>query len=92
MASAKIENDPSRLRNDFKSDDAHLLPYDPVQKKRRNNNERGGTEISDVNVNDAQFSAFGTNPGIEKTDVHLHYHKLTDYDKLSKPQQDELHD
>ena len=41
MASAKIDNDMGGLRNNFKSAAAHLLNYDPVQKKQSNNNKRG---------------------------------------------------
>ena len=86
MAIVKIDNDTSNLQNDFELSAAHLLPYNTVQKKQRNNNKRGAAEILDVNGDDNQVSAFGTKPGIEKTGVYLHYHKLSDYEKLSKLQ------
>ena len=46
----------------------------------------------DDNGDDAQASAFDTKPCIGMTGVHLNYYKLPDYEKLLKPQQDELHD
>ena len=92
MESAKIDNDPSGLRNNFESATAHLLLYDPVQEKQISNNKHGAAEILYVNGENAQVYAFGTNPGIGKTGMHLRYHKLPDYKKLSNPQQGELRD
>ena len=49
-------------------------------------------EISDINSDDALVSTFGANPGIGDTGVHLCCYNLPGYEKLSKPQQDELHE
>ena len=90
MEGSKIDNISIRMQNNFESAAAHLLPYDPVQKKRKNNNKRGSAEISDVNGDYSQVSAFGTDPGIGNTGVCLRYHKLADYRKLLKPHKDKL--
>ena len=34
MASIKTDNGPEGMRNNFETTAAHLLPYDPVAKKR----------------------------------------------------------
>ena len=92
MTSANTDNDPSGMRNDFESAAAHLLSYDPAQNKRSNNNKRGAAEIPDFNGDDARVSAFGTKPSTGITGVNMCYQKLPNYEKLSKPQQDELLD
>ena len=49
MASIKIDTLPGGKREDFEAASTHLLPYDPVDKKRSMaNNKRGAGEISDV--------------------------------------------
>ncbi len=97
IASINISTDVNGLRNDFEASATHLLPYDPVQKKRADHagTKRGAAEISDVSGDDAAHvnanaSAFGAKKGIGKTGVHLRYHSPADYKMLSKEQQGEL--
>jgi len=37
-----------------------------------------------------EIAAFGTKPGIGRTGVHFRYYELSEYEKLSGPQKDEL--
>ena len=48
MASIKTDNGPEGMRNNFEATAAHLLPYDPVAKKRSNGQKRGSAQISSV--------------------------------------------
>ena len=48
MASIKTDNGPQGMGNDFEATAAHLLPYDPVAKKRSNGKKRNLTQISSV--------------------------------------------
>ena len=47
-ASIKTDNGPDSMRNNFEARAAHLLPYDPVAKKRSNGYKRSSTQISSV--------------------------------------------
>ena len=69
-----------------------MLLYYQIQKKQSNNNKCETTKISDVNGDNSQVSAFGKKPGIINTGVHVCYHNLTYYEKISKPHQDEIRD
>jgi hypothetical protein len=89
MASVKIDTAPGGKRADFEAASTHLLPYDPVAKKRSTaQNKRGAGEISDTMG--AEVSSFGAKEGIGKSGVHLRYHKPDEYDTLSREQKDEL--
>ena len=89
MASIKIATAPGGLREDFEGASTHLLPYDPVAKKRNTDNgKRGASEISDMVG--AEVSSFGAKEGIGKSGVHLRYHKPDEYEGLSRDQKDEL--
>ncbi len=94
MASIKTDQDPDGLRNNFEAAATHLLPYDPVQRKRSNHagGKRGAADISDVTHEEADISAFGAKKGIGKTGVHLQYHPSSEYQKLTSEQKDELRD
>ena len=48
MASIKTDNGPEGMRNNFEATAAHLLPYDPVAKKRSSGQKRGSAQISSV--------------------------------------------
>ena len=48
MASIKTDNGPEGMRNNFEATAAHLLPYDPVAKKRPGGQKRGSAQISSV--------------------------------------------
>ena len=91
MASVKTDTTPNGLRNNFEAMASHLLPYDPVQKKRAAaGDKRPSAEISDVNADEVNISSFGTKKGIGKTGVHLRYHSPEEYKALNKAQADEL--
>lgn len=92
MASIKTDNILGGLRNNFEAAATHLLPYDPVQKKRSDHagGKRGAADISDVTHEEADVSAFGAKQGIGKSGVHLRYHPTPEYQKLSQEQKDEL--
>ena len=94
MASVKTDNGANGMRNDFEAAVAHILPYDPVAKKRASG-KRGSALISDVQADGHQVevivgAAKATKPSIGKTGVHLRYHKGKEYAKLSKEQNKEL--
>ena len=81
MASIKTDNGPEGMRNNFETTAAHLLPYDPVVKKRSSGYKRGSTQISClVEVYDATTKKLS----IGKTGVHLCYHKNSEYRTLNQ--------
>ena len=87
MAGIKTDNGPEGMRNNFEATAAHLLPYDPVAKKRSSGYKRGSTQISSLKeVPDATTKK----PSIGKTDVHLCYHRNSEYRTLTQEQKDEL--
>ena len=89
MASFKTDNGPEDMRNNFEATAAHLLPYDPVDKKRSNGYKRSSSQISSVmEISDATTRK----PSTGKTGVHLHYHKNSEYKTLTQVQKDELHE
>ena len=90
MASIKIDTAPGGLREDFEGASTHMLPYDPVAKKRStiNDRKRGAAEISDTVG--AEVSSFGAKEGIGKSGVHLRYHKPDEYQELTRDQKSEL--
>jgi hypothetical protein len=93
IASIRTDDGPTGKRNNFEAAATHLLPYDPVAKKRLSGNKRGAETISTVTgvMDDVQISSTtGGKPAIGQTGVHLRYYKKKEYDKLSKEQQDEL--
>ena len=88
MASIKLDTNPvTGKRYNFELAAAHLLPYDPVAKKR-SSQKRGVGDISDTTA--ADISSFGAKEGIGATGVHLRYHTDVEYKDLSEEQQDEL--
>ena len=86
-AIAGVEQDTGvgGMRSDFEKAAAHLLPKDPVVKKRLSANKRSAAEISSTNVVDDKRKT-----GIGSTGVHFRYYKPEEYDKLMKPQKREL--
>ena len=87
MASIKTDNGPEGMRNNFEATAAHLLPYDPVAKKRSNGYKRSSTQISSVmEISDATTKK----PSIGQTGVRLHYHKNSEYRTLTQEQKDEV--
>ena len=93
MASAKTDNSPNGLRNNFERAVSHLLPYDPVAKKRATGIKRGSALISLTEAHEGPnitIAANDSKPSIGKTGVHLHYHKHHEYMKLTHDQRREL--
>jgi hypothetical protein len=80
------------MRNDFEAAATHLLPYDPVQKKRVDQavGKRGAADISDTTGEEGNVSSFGTKKGSGASGVPLRYHTKQEYDLLDKKQKDEL--
>ena len=91
-AIASINTATTGLRNNFEAAAAHLLPYDPVQKKRneRSNGKRDSAEISDVSGDTAHVASFGAKSGRGHTGVHLRWHKDKEFKDLPQDQHDEL--
>ena len=93
MASVKMDNGRHGLRNNFERAVSHLLPYDPIAKKRATGIKRGSALISLAEVHDGPTTTIAANdlkPSIGKTGVHLHYHKHHKYKKLMHEQCREL--
>ena len=93
MASVKTDNGPNGLRNNFEKAVSHLLPYDPVAKKRATGIKRGSALISLMEAHEGPnitIAANDSKPSIGKTGVHLHYHKHHKYKKLTHEQRHEL--
>jgi hypothetical protein len=90
MASVKLDTTPlTGKRNDFEAAASHLLPYDPVAKKRSTVNlKRGAGDIS--NTTGAEISSFGAKEGIGSSGVHLRWHTNEEYGDLSPDQAEEL--
>ncbi len=61
MANVRSSKGPGEMRGSFEQTVAHILPYDPVAKKRVSGTKRGPGEISDVtgDAKDANVSSFG---------------------------------
>ena len=87
MASIKTDNGLEGKRNNFEATAAHLLPYDPVAKKRSGGQKRGSTQISSVmdpSPTTTKKSSIGNNG------VHLRYYKTGEYSNLTNEQKEEL--
>ena len=87
MASIKTDNGLEGMRNNFEATAAHLLPYDPVAKKRSSGQKRGPAHISSVMDTS---NANTKKPSIGKTGVHLCYYKTGEDRNLSNEQNEEL--
>ena len=83
MASVWTDDGANRMRSDFERAAAHLLPYDPVARKRTARTKRSAANISDTrgthgaNASAIEVSEATTKDGkasIGKTGVLLRYH------------------
>ena len=86
-ASIKTDNGPEGMRNNFEATAAHLLPYDPVAKKRSSGQKRGSAQI--LSVMDPTPTTT-MKPSIGKTGVHLRYYKTGEYRNLTNEKNKEL--
>ena len=89
MASIKTDNGLEGMRNNFEATAAHLLPYDPVAKKRSSGQKRGSAQISSVMDSSPTKTK---KPSIGTTGVHLCYYKTGEYRNLTNEQKEELKD
>ena len=88
IASVKQDTAADGMRNDFEKAAAHLLPCDPVAKKRQQSGtKRGHASIADAQVGGTEA---GKKAGIGKTGVHFRYHPPDEYATLSDEQKNEL--
>ena len=93
MASVKTDNGPNGLWSNFERAISHLLPYDPVAKKRATGIKQGSALISLTEAHDGPNMTIAANDSkqsIGKTGVHLCYHKHHEYKKLTHEQRCEL--
>ena len=98
MGSVRMDNGVDGMRNDFEKAAAHLLPYDPVAKKRATvaRNKHSAAQISSVELEEelvkgeVSSTMMPKKASIGRTGVHLQYHMPTKYDILSNEQKDEL--
>ena len=99
MVSVQTDDGANRMRSDFERAAAHLLPYDPVARKRTAGTKRSATNISDTqgthgaNASATEVSEATTKDrkaSIGKTGVHLKYHMNSKYRELSTAQKREL--
>ena len=99
MASVRTDDGPNGMRNDFKKAAAHLLPYDPVARKRAAGTKRPAANILDArsmhgpNASAIEISDATSEDGkvsIGRTGVHLRYHTNSEYRELSTSQKNEL--
>jgi hypothetical protein len=74
------------MRNDFEASAAHLLPHDPVQKKRADQavGKRGAVDISDVTGKEGNASSFGAKKGSGASGVPLCHHAKQECDSLDE--------
>lgn len=98
MASVRTDDGPNGKRNNFEMAATHLLPYDPVMKRRSEKRRHANISSTicdgdDTTVRDeAEISSTNSKPSIGKTGVHLRYHKRDEYRKLTAEQRSELHE
>ena len=86
-ASIKTDNGLEGMRNNFEAAAAHLLPYDPVAKKRSSGQKRGSAQITSVmDTSNATMKK----PSIGRTGIHLHYYQNGEYRNLSREQKETL--
>ena len=99
MASVRMDDGPNGMRNDFEKAAAHLLPYDPVARKRAAGTKRPAANILDAwgmhgpNASAIEISDATSKDGkvsIGKTGVHLRYHTNSKYREISTSQKKEL--
>ena len=99
MASMLTDDGVNGLRSDFEKAAAHLLPYDPVARKRTAGTKRPAANIlytqgiHGANASVIEVSEATRKDGkvtIGKTGIHLRYHMNSEYRELSTAQKREL--
>ena len=98
IASVRTDNGADGMRNDFEKAAAHLLPYNPMAKKRAAvaQNKHSAAQISSVELEEESVkgeissTTMPKKASIGRTGVHLRYHTPVEYDNLLNEQKDEL--
>ena len=91
MASIKTDSTANGMRNNFELAAAHLLPYDPVARKRAiSGGKRNAANISAMAETEEISATTVKKPSIGRTGVHLRYYKQSEYKSLTQEQKDEL--
>jgi hypothetical protein len=73
IASVRTDDGPNGKRNDFEAAATHLLPYDPVAKKRLSGTKRGAriiSTVSNMTEEDQTPITTGGKPAVGKKGVH----------------------
>ena len=79
------------MRNNFEATATHLLPHDPVIKKRAASTRCPAAQISALEGDSAEIvNTVGKKPIIGNSGVHLHYHTDLEYCELTAEQNREL--
>ena len=87
MVSIHTDNGSTGMQNDFKAAVAHILPNDPVDKKRAAAGyERTAGQISLVEDPETAKISAATKVSIGKPGVHLQYHTPEEYCQLTDNQ------
>ena len=93
MASIHTNNGLQGMHNNFEATAAHLLPYDPVIKRRAASTRCLAAQISALEGDSAETSdTIGKKPSIGKSGVHLCYHTNMEYHELTAEQKREQSD
>ena len=91
MASIQTNDGADGMWNNFKAAAAHILPYDPVAKKRAAAGSKCmAAQISLAEVGDVGEISAASKMSIGKSGVHLRYHTPDEYRKLNDEQKTEL--
>ena len=92
MASVHMDDGESGLCNNFEATTAHLLPYDPVAKKRTLSNKHPAAQILAISVEDVDIAMLtgAIKASTGKTGVHLQYHTSSEYRELTMEQKKKL--
>ena len=91
MASNQTDDGADGMWNNFKVAAAHILPYDPVAKKRAAAGSKCmAKQIALAEVGDVREISSASKVSIGKSGVHLKYHTPNEYHKLNDEQKTEL--
>ena len=91
MASICMDDGPTGMQNDFKAVAAHILPYNPIAKKKAAaGSKRTAAQISLVEVAETAIISAAKKVSIGNTGVHLWYHTPEEYHQLMDDEKREL--
>lgn len=91
MASVRTDNGATGKRNNFEAAVAHMIPYDPVAKKRTDTSKKGRASLASLDGSESEVADVSAKKAsIGKTGVHLRYYKQKEYQQLTPEQKTEL--